>query len=35
MFSITTNAHQILLSAIYKESRPGEKLYVRLTMGIG
>ncbi|GAM13111.1 hypothetical protein SAMD00020551_1249 [Mesobacillus selenatarsenatis SF-1] len=35
MFRITNSAYKILLKAIKKESEDGEKLYVRLTMGIG
>lgn len=35
MFKITDSAYKILLKAIKKESEDGEKLYVRLTMGIG
>jgi hypothetical protein len=35
MFTMTDSAYAILNKAIKKESRDGEKLYVRLTMGIG
>jgi hypothetical protein len=35
VLSITESAHKILQSAIKNESSDGEKLYVRLTMGIG
>lgn len=35
MFNITDSAYRVLLKAIQKESKDGEKLYVRLTMGIG
>lgn len=35
LFEITGSALQILQNAIKKESDDGEKLFVRLTMGIG
>ena len=35
LFKITESASKILRQAIRKESKDGEKLYVRLTMGIG
>jgi hypothetical protein len=35
LFSITESAQRILQSAIKNESSDDEKLYVRLTMGIG
>jgi hypothetical protein len=35
MFKITESAYKILHKAIKKESKDEEKLYVRLTMGIG
>lgn len=35
MFKITDSAYNILLKAVKKESQDEEKLYVRLTMGIG
>ena len=35
VLSITESAHKILQCAIKNESSDGEKLYVRLTMGIG
>jgi hypothetical protein len=35
MFKITESAKKILEHAIRKESSDGEKLFIRLTMGIG
>ena len=35
MFNLTGSAYQILQNAIKNESDEGEKLFVRLTMGIG
>jgi hypothetical protein len=35
MFKITESAYKILRQAIKNECREGEKLYIRLTMGIG
>lgn len=35
MFDLTESAYKILHQAISNESVSGEKLYVRLTMGIG
>lgn len=35
MFDITESAYKILHKTINSESSDGEKLYVRLTIGIG
>jgi len=35
LFEISESAYQILQNAIKKECDVGEKLFVRLTMGIG
>ncbi len=35
MFNITESAYQALQEALRREQNESEKLYVRLTMGIG